>query len=735
MKTRRAIFIGIDEYRSQPLVGCVNDAEEMAAMFEMEEFGFDVKVFTNDDATKSAIKNEVMWAVQASEVAVIYFAGHGGSSDLGTHFISYDYELLDPGISFEYLRSLMNSQSVACNAIVLILDCCHSGAAKPRDMFEVVALPKTLTAADVNRSVRLTAPGRVVLAACEEDQLAYPTPDGAHGAFTACLLSGLTGDACDENGILTVHGLYDYIASKMSRGVKQVPMFRGDVSGRLILAENLTPGIVRRVSSQEITKRVQDAELNLEQYHAIKGAPLPEWRDTGYKAACDALQPIVEWFEKRRVDTPGLAEHRRFKELEDEVTTQQQQLGQVDVGFTTKYGAVEERLGAGTFGTVFRCKQSDGRSRVLKVYHPQDLLVKDKRKRFRQGYSAMRQLDHPNIVKVHEYSECPVGFTMSYIDGPNLREFYGIENPAEQVSILVGVADTLQHAHSRNVVHRDVKPENIILEQNDNGVWVPHLTDFDLAWFSTATLVTMEAIGTIFYAAPEQLSKPGSAIAHAKTTDVYSLGQLMYYMFTGSDPVPLNQADNSRALRTRLNNWGSGEAARLALELYDDCTADDPVNRIGTCREVADELTRILTELRRVSRNDGMNPGEFLSEVGFSMSGLGAAASTDDEVVSSSGRTQMVVAVNSQAKGRVDVECRFIPLGRFGKEGLSGDAARTKTNTAIDNALRSYANIRRRSGKQGVFEVYIDIANLPLDSNGVISCVKILKRVIDVIER
>jgi len=68
----------------------------------------------------------------------------------------------------------------------------------------------------------------------------------------------------------------------------------------------------------------------------------------------------------------------------------------------------------------------------------------------------MKQLDHPHIVKVGEYLECPVAFQMDCIDGANLRDFTGTQSPSI-LAILTTIAETLQHAHERGVVHRDVK--------------------------------------------------------------------------------------------------------------------------------------------------------------------------------------------------------------------------------------------------------------------------------------
>jgi len=108
-------------------------------------------------------------------------------------------------------------------------------------------------------------------------------------------------------------------------------------------------------------------------------------------------------------------------------------------------------------------------------------------KRFTNGYEAMTLLNHPNIVKVHRFSTCPVGFTMDFIEGSNLRDL----NPllsldgTGKMNLLIDIAEEVKHAHNHDVIHRDIKPENIVCLLNQDARQVPYLTDFDLAWFST----------------------------------------------------------------------------------------------------------------------------------------------------------------------------------------------------------------------------------------------------------
>ena len=135
------------------------------------------------------------------------------------------------------------------------------------------------------------------------------------------------------------------------------------------------------------------------------------------------------------------------------------------------------------------------------------------RRKFKNGFEAMRRLDHPRVVRVYESTEFPVGFFMEYVPGPNFRQIGGeIKQDAETlVRFLRSIAQTVAHAHERRVLHRDLKPENILAKYDvTEATWHAHLTDFDLAVDDTRSMSTKEAKGAIHYSAPEQLMRPES---------------------------------------------------------------------------------------------------------------------------------------------------------------------------------------------------------------------------------
>ncbi len=117
------------------------------------------------------------------------------------------------------------------------------------------------------------------------------------------------------------------------------------------------------------------------------------------------------------------------------------------------------------------------------------------------------------------------------------------------------------------------------------------------------------------------------------------------------------------------------------------------------------------------------------------MSGLSRGGPGNASFVSVSGRTQVLLAVSEVLSTDYSLECHFIPMERLALTGLTGDSLWVKLNTALDGALREYQGVRRRSGRQGPYEVYVDINNISLDLDGVERCAEVLTRMIDVIER
>ena len=197
-----------------------------------------------------------------------------------------------------------------------------------------------------------------------------------------------------------------------------------------------------------------------------------------------------------------------------------------------------EEVGRGGQGVVFRARQKSlNRTVALKVITLAPWASKAHIKRFRREAEAAASLDHPSIVPIHEVGEREGScyFSMKFIEGGQLDEVVRrAPMPIRgAVELIAKVARTVHYAHEHGILHRDIKPGNILLDKNGE----PHLTDFGLARLveaeSTVTR-TLEVLGTPSYMAPEQAA--GSNAALTSATDVYGLGAVLYQLLTGHPP-------------------------------------------------------------------------------------------------------------------------------------------------------------------------------------------------------
>src|SRR2546430_2255571 len=197
-----------------------------------------------------------------------------------------------------------------------------------------------------------------------------------------------------------------------------------------------------------------------------------------------------------------------------------------------------EEVGRGGQGVVFRARQKSlNRTVALKVISLGQWASKAHLKRFRREAEAAASLEHPGIVPIHEVGERDGScyFSMKFIEGGQVDEVIrrtpmSIRQAAE---LIAKVARTVHYAHEHGILHRDIKPGNILLDRKAE----PHLTDFGLARLmeseSTVTR-TLEVLGTPSYMAPEQAA--GNNTELSTETDVYGLGAVLYQLLTGPPP-------------------------------------------------------------------------------------------------------------------------------------------------------------------------------------------------------
>jgi serine/threonine-protein kinase len=206
---------------------------------------------------------------------------------------------------------------------------------------------------------------------------------------------------------------------------------------------------------------------------------------------------------------------------------------------------IEARIGRGGMGAVYRAVQLNlGRRVALKVLAP-DLAADDRfRRRFLRESRIAASIDHPSIIPIYETGEDGgrLYIAMRYVDGPDLAAVLRREGrlePSAALAILAQVAGALDAAHERGLVHRDVKPANMLLASGPAGTPSHcYLCDFglikqlDSEQVASALTITDQIVGTIPYVAPEQIE--GRAVDGR--TDVYSLGCVLFQCLTGSVP-------------------------------------------------------------------------------------------------------------------------------------------------------------------------------------------------------
>jgi serine/threonine protein kinase/WD40 repeat protein len=207
-----------------------------------------------------------------------------------------------------------------------------------------------------------------------------------------------------------------------------------------------------------------------------------------------------------------------------------------------------ERLGEGGMGSVWRAEQFDPvcRQVAIKLIRSDREGSKSILQRFATERQAIAMMDHPNIARLLDAgtSQGRPFFVMELVNGPSLTEFCDRERLpiAERLQLFIQVCAAVQHAHHKGVIHRDLKPGNILVETVD-GKFVPRIIDFGVAkavggWRLPETLIdsTLPGVaGTPLYMAPEQAA--WEAIDVDSRADVYSLGVVLYELVTGTTPL------------------------------------------------------------------------------------------------------------------------------------------------------------------------------------------------------
>ncbi len=291
---------------------------------------------------------------------------------------------------------------------------------------------------------------------------------------------------------------------------------------------------------------------------------------------------------------------------------------------------IEGEIGRGGMGVVYRARDERLQRRVaIKVLPPELAFQQDIRQRFTREAQTAARLSHPHIVPIHSVGEGQnlVYFVMGYVDGESLAARIRRRGPlpVEEVRrIMKETADALGAAHALSVIHRDIKPDNILLEGTRGRVMV---TDFGIAKaLSTASGATLTgvgvAIGTPAFMSPEQAAGERNIDGRS---DLYSLGVVTYQMLTGK--LPFNAPSVAGILMKQITE-AAPDIRRSRPDIPEDlalavarCLEKDPESRWPTADALRRALeTRNVGDYQPTSARRAASAGQRGSEAGFGRS-------------------------------------------------------------------------------------------------------------------
>jgi serine/threonine protein kinase/Tfp pilus assembly protein PilF len=260
-----------------------------------------------------------------------------------------------------------------------------------------------------------------------------------------------------------------------------------------------------------------------------------------------------------------------------------------------------EEIGRGGMGVIYRARQRHSRRIVavkrLLSYHSDS---KETLTRFQREAQTAASLDHPNILPIHEVGIDENGlpfFSMKFASGGSLLQVASTSDMKIRrlVELVTKIARAIDYAHGRGVLHRDLKPGNILLDCHGE----PLVADFGLArWIGAGSDITrtVTVFGTPGYIAPEQVT--GSAEDLTPAVDIYSLGAILFELLSGRPPflgehalAIINQAAANQAPKLRSINR---KLSRDLETICSRCLERDPLARYSSAKELADDLGRWL---------------------------------------------------------------------------------------------------------------------------------------------
>jgi len=278
---------------------------------------------------------------------------------------------------------------------------------------------------------------------------------------------------------------------------------------------------------------------------------------------------------------------------------------------------IKRRIGEGGMGVVYEALQQSPRRRVaIKLLHSHQS-TDERLRRFRQEAELLGRLQHPGIAQIYEAGTFDLGrgeqpfFAMELVDGVTIRLYADREqlDRRARLALLAQVADGVQHAHERGVIHRDLKPDNVLVD----GRGRPVVLDFGVAWAKEpsdviSTMMTEEGVllGTLAYMAPEQFTGDSDAIT--PSVDVYALGIMAFELLSDRLPHDVAGLPLPTAIKV-LSNEPCRRLGSVVPALRGDietivatALAREPDRRYPTAQAFAADIRRYLDDLPIAAR-------------------------------------------------------------------------------------------------------------------------------------
>jgi WD40 repeat protein len=375
------------------------------------------------------------------------------------------------------------------------------------------------------------------------------------------------------------------------------------------------------LTSHDEGSRAAGDRRALELYAELVHVPA-EGRRAWIARACgndDALRAQLEKMLLSEEGSDAFDESRieRGRERIDQVVDAAATHGEATPWMPDRIGSyrIERQLGRGGMGVVYEAVQQQPSRRVaLKLIHP-TLLTPERVRRFEQEVEALGRLQHPGIAQIYDAGAVDLGhgtqpwFAMERIDGVPIDEYAGREelDVRGRLHLLARVCDAIQHAHGKGVVHRDLKPDNLLVDADGR----PKVVDFGIALSmegGAESLHTQEGqiLGTLGFMAPEQLS--GDAGEVGPRADVYALGVVAYGLLAGRPPHDFAGLPWTQALRLALDQEVPSLGAiepRLAGDvetIVAKATEKQASRRYASAAELGADLRRHLGHLPITAR-------------------------------------------------------------------------------------------------------------------------------------